>query len=375
MATLNVKNFARLVQDQAAAIQTKTATLVDFAVGSILRAIVESNAAIGLWLQALILQVLKLTRASTSEGSDLDTWVNDYGLTRLAATAAAGSVTFGRFTATTSAVIPIGAEVETADGTQTFVVVLDATNSAYDAGSGGYLLPQDVSTVTVPAQAVNPATGGNVLANNASVMVTAISGVDYVNNAAPFAGGSDAESDPALRARFVLYLQSLSRGTVPAIRYAVTSIQLGTQCTVIENALPDGTEQMGYLTVTVDDGTGAPPSSLLTNAQAVVELFRAGGVRAGVFQPVILTAAVSLVIETADGYVHNTLVGQVADAVTAYVAALPLGASLIYGKLYQTAFDASPGVTNVTSLLLNGGTADVIATGRNRVNLSSLTVS
>ncbi|MFG1388798.1 baseplate J/gp47 family protein [Xanthobacter versatilis] len=373
MATLNVKNFARLVQDQAAAIQTKTSILVDFSVGSILRAISEANAAIGLWLQGLILQVLKLTRAATSDNEDLDTWMNDFGLTRLEATSASGAVTFGRFTATTSAVVPIGAEVETADGTQAFQVVLDTSNSAYSASLSGYLLPIGVSTVTVPVLAVSPASAGNVVTGAVSVMTTAISGVDYVNNAAPFAGGSDAESDPDFRAAFVAYIQALSRGTVPAIKFAITRLKLGVQATVIENALPDGTADYGFLTITVDDGTGAPPSSLLANAQAVVEGYRAGGIRGGVFSPVVLNASISVSIETADGYDHNTLVGLVSSAVTTFVNTLPLGATLPYTKLAQIVYEASPGVTNV-ACSLNGGTADIVATPRNVVKLSSLTV-
>lgn len=373
MATLNVKNFARLVQDQAAAIQTKTSILVDFSVGSILRAISEANAAIGLWLQGLILQVLKLTRAATSENEDLDTWMNDFGLTRLEATSASGSVTFGRFTATTSAVVPIGAEVETADGTQAFQVVLDTSNSAYSAPLSGYLLPIGVSTVAVPVLAVSPASAGNVVAGAVSVMTTAISGVDYVNNAAPFAGGSDAESDPDFRTAFVAYIQALSRGTVPAIKFAITRLKLGVQATVIENALPNGTVDNGFLTITVDDGTGAPPSSLLANAQAVVEGYRAGGIRGGVFSPVVLNASISVSIETADGYDHNALVGLVSSAVTTFVNTLPLGAALPYTKLAQIVYEASPGVTNV-ACSLNGGTADIVATPRNVVKLSSLTV-
>ena len=86
MATLETKDFDTLVEEQAAIVQgSSSRALLDFSIGSILRAIVEAYAAVAMWLQGLILSVLSLTRAATSSGSDLDSWMADFGLTRLAA--------------------------------------------------------------------------------------------------------------------------------------------------------------------------------------------------------------------------------------------------------------------------------------------------
>src|SRR5271163_4542066 len=105
MTTLQTQTFTAIVQNTVAAIQGGASKLLDLTVGSVLRAIVEANAAVILWLQGLILQVQTLTRAATSQGSDLDTWVADYGLIRLPAVAATGQVTFTRFTANQQAVV------------------------------------------------------------------------------------------------------------------------------------------------------------------------------------------------------------------------------------------------------------------------------
>lgn len=375
MASLNVKSFAQMVQDQAAAVQTRAKALVDFTVGSILRAVSEANASVGLWLQGLILQVLTLTRLATSTGTDVDSWVNDWGVTRLAATLSAGSVTFSRYLATNSALIPLGAQVETADGTQTFQVVLDATNSAWSSSLQGYLLPANVTSVTVPVQAVSGSVQGNVVTGAVNTMTTAIVGVDYVSNANPFTGGSDAESDAALRARFVLFINSLSKATIGAIKYAISSLQLGLQCTILENVNPDGSTNPGFLTVTVDDGTGAPSSAILTTAAEVVGATRAGGVMWGVFAPIVLQANIAIVISTGTGYDHNVVVGLVATAVTNFVNALPLGSSLPFLKLSQVIYEASPGVTDITSMSLNGTSGNIVATPRHVVKLNTLTVS
>src|SRR5581483_10551192 len=117
----------------ATAVQGSATALLNFSPGSVIRAIAEGTSSVVLWLQAIILQVLTLTRAATSVGTDLDSWVADYGVTRLPAVAATGQVTFARFTATQQAVVPVGATVQTSDGTQTFAVTIDTTNSAYNA--------------------------------------------------------------------------------------------------------------------------------------------------------------------------------------------------------------------------------------------------
>jgi len=106
----------------------------------VLLAIAQATAGALLWLQAIILQLLTVTRAATSVGPDLDSWMADFNFDRLQAVAATGQVTFARFTATQQAVVEIGVTVQSADGTQNFTVTLDTTNSAYSATLGAMSL-------------------------------------------------------------------------------------------------------------------------------------------------------------------------------------------------------------------------------------------
>jgi len=221
MANLNVQSFDQLVASQAAAIQGSASPLLDFSIGSILRAIAEGNAGVLLWLQGLIIQVLTTTRAATSAGADLDSWVADYGVSRLSAVPASGQVTFSRFFTTAQVVVPVGAVVQTADNSQKFTVTLDPTNSAWSAALGGYVLAPGVASLTVPAQAEIAGSAGNVMIGAISSMATVNPGLDTVTNAAPFVNGLDAESDPALRNRFGLYVASLAKATKTAIGSAI----------------------------------------------------------------------------------------------------------------------------------------------------------
>src|SRR6185312_8519759 len=122
---LSLRSFSTLVQSMAASVEASAAQLLDLTVGSTLRAVLEANASVALWMQWLILQVLRTTRAATCEGSDLDSWMADLTLTRLPAVAATGLVTFSRLTPTVSALIPAGSLVRTVDGSQTFAVSVD----------------------------------------------------------------------------------------------------------------------------------------------------------------------------------------------------------------------------------------------------------
>jgi hypothetical protein len=66
-------------------------------------------------------------------------------------------------------------------------------------------------------------------------MIGAITFVDTVMKAAPFTGGADAETDAALRVRFVGFINSLSTSTVAAINYTISALQLNIWYTISEN--------------------------------------------------------------------------------------------------------------------------------------------
>jgi uncharacterized phage protein gp47/JayE len=375
--SLPTQDFTTLVRNQVAAVQAASNALVDFEEGSILLSMIESNTAgVALWLQGLLLQLLAVTRAATSTASDLDTWVADYGLARLSAVAATGQVTFSRFTPTQQALVLIGTQVETADGTQVFTVILDTTNPNYNAALGGYVILPNTSSINVTVQANTPGSGGNVAIGALNTLTTPIPYVDSVTNTAAFTNGVDAESDVALRVRFIAYIASLSKATKAAIGYAITSVQQGLQYTLTENYDYNGNLTYGYFYVVVDDGTGNPSSQLLGSVNNAIDAVRACCVRFGVFAPVVVTANVVMTITTATGYVHNTVATTVQTALKNFINSLPLGTTLTYTRLAQVAYDAQPGaITNVTSVTLNSGTSDLTATAKQVIKYGTVTVN
>jgi uncharacterized phage protein gp47/JayE len=372
---LNTQTFTQIVQNSVAAIQAGTKSFQDLTIGSILRAVMESSAAVVLFLQGLIVQLLSITRASTSTAGDLDSWAADYGVARLAAANATGIVTFSRFTATAQAVVPIAAQVQSFDGTQTFNVTLDTTNTAYNATLGGYVLGAATASISVPVQAVTAGAGGNVAIGALNVIIQAIPGVDTVTNAAAFINGANAETDAAFRTRFVAYIASISKATKGAIGYAITTLKPGVSYALVENSQYNGTAQMGYFYVVIDDGTGYPTSAFLSSAFNAIDSARPVTSTFGVFAPVVVTANVTMTITTGAGYTHSDLVTLVQTAITNYISVLTLGQTLAYTRLAQLAYDASPGVINVYLVTLNGATVDVTATSQQVVKAVSVLVT
>lgn len=375
MSAPTTLDFTTLVRNQVAAIQAMSATLVNFTIGSILRAIVEANASVALWLQGLILQLLAATRASTAADADLDSWMADFGVSRLAAVAATGSVTFSRYTPTNQTTIPVGTMVQTGDGTEVFAVTADTTNPAFNAGLNAYVVPAATASLTVPVQAQTPGAGGNVSASTITLLSQAVPGIDTVTNAAAFTNGLDQESDSALRVRFVNFINSLSKATKAAIGAAVLNVQQGLSYSITENFDYSGAANTGYFYVVVDDGSGSPSTNLLNSVSNAIDAVRPVGTAFAVFGPSVVTATVAMTITTDVGYTHSAVVSDVQAAIAAYINGLGIGATLRYTRLAQLAYDASPGVINVTAVTLNAGTSDLTATAKQLVRAGTITVT
>lgn len=371
---LSLLNFQAIVQQSAAVMQAACSALLNLTPGSVLLAILEANASVVLWIENLIFQVLQVARLATSSGTDVDSFVNDFTMTRLPAVAAGGSATFSRLSPASSiasVIVPYfnadgtintaGVQVITADGTQAFGVVTDTTNAAWNASMGGYFVAPATASVTVTVQALVAGTGGNVIAGAISLLGVAVAGIDVVTNPAPFVNGVNAETDAAVKARFQNFINTRSEATTAAVEYAIQSLQQGLTYAIVPNTDGAGNYVPGNFVVYVDNGTGDPPSSLLTAVQAAINAVCPIGSTFSVFPPTVVTANVSMTITVGPNGNKPTIQGEVENAVDAYIDALGLDAALPWSRLAQIAYDTDPNVTNVSSLLLNGGTSDIVA--------------
>jgi uncharacterized phage protein gp47/JayE len=372
---LNLKTFSTLVQDMAAAVQAASSEALNLAVGSTLRAVLEANASIGLWLQWLIVQVLQATRASTSEGPDLDSWVADFGLSRMPAVAATGTVTFSRAVPTMAAFVPVGATVKTSDFSQTFAIVADETNPSWETDRQGYVLPSGSISLQAPVRALAPGKAGNVQSGAISLIAAAIPGVDAVANQNPLANGRDSEADEALRDRFKAFLGSLSRATSTAIEYAVASVRQGLNFRLQENVDASGAPRNGSFLLTVDDGSGAPSGQLLAAIRAAVDAIRPVGSAFAVQGPVLIPATIALSLKSSSAAMQQQVTQNVVQAVQGFVSTLPIGGTLPITRLAQVAYQADRMVANVSQIQVNNGNQDLIPPPNGVIRPNSVVVS
>ena len=355
---LQLQTFASLVGTAAAAVQGAARRVIDLTAGSTLRALLEASASLALWLQWLIVQVLQTTRAGTAEGADLDSWMADFGVARLAPVAAVGDLAFARFSAAGAVTVPAGTLVRTADGALVFAVRADPSHPAWDGA--GYAMPSGVAGLVVPGVAQAAGAAGNVQAGAIALIAASLPGVDTVTNPAAFAGGLDGESDAALRARFTRFLDSRARATPGAILYGIDSVQQGLQRTIRENLLPDGTAAIGSFVVTIDDGSGAPSASLIAAVGAAVEAMRPVGAIYTVMPPTVIRAGVTLGVAPAPDAPAGAVRAAVAAAIAAHIDGLGLGVPLVWSRLIQVAYAATPLVVGVDEVRIDGAVRDIV---------------
>ena len=356
---LSLLNFTALVEAMAAAVQGAAAQIIDLSVGSVTRAMLEAQASVALWMQWLIVRVLQTTRAATSVGPDLDSWVADFGVSRLAGASANGVVTLARWTPSLAATVPVGTLVRTTSGSEVFAVIADQTNSSWSSAANGYVLAPGVASIVVPVSAVVSGVAGNVSPGSVTLLASAVPGIDTVTNQAAFAGGADAESDAALRVRFALYMDSRSKATRTAVEAAITSTQQGLRWLLTENADPSGASRPGFFTITLDDGSGNPPTSILNAVSSAVDAVRPLGTMFAVVPPLIINVTVNLSLSYSPAAPIAVVNQNVSTAIAQFIDALAIGAGLPISRVAQLAYDADPGVANVTGILLNGQAMDL----------------
>lgn len=372
---LSLQTFSTLVQNMAAAVQGAASQLLDLSVGSILRALLEASASVALWLQWLIVLVLNMTRAVTSQGPALDSWMADFSFVRLPASAATGQVTFSRYAPTQAAFIPVGAVVLTADGTQNFTILSPNNNASTNANDAGYTVAAGVTSITVSAVATQVGIAGNIQPGAIGLLASAIPGIDVVMNSAAFSGGIDAESDVAFRARFVNYINSRSQATKIAIGNAISAIQQNLVYLIQENVNTGGQTQMGNFVVTIDDGSGNPPSTLLQTVLAAIEPVRPVCSQFAVQPPAVQIANISLTLAMPVSANVAQIGGAVSSAITDFINALPIGGTLPWSRIAQIAYSTNSLITNVSDVLVNNSTADLVPPLYGVIKAGSVAVS
>jgi hypothetical protein len=91
----------------------------------------------------------------------------------------------------------------------------------------------------IDVQSTTPGIIGNVRANSITTIKSNLSNIERVNNFAAFADGKEEETDLERKARFALYIQSLTRATKGALEYAARTVEQVIAATAIDDVRPN----------------------------------------------------------------------------------------------------------------------------------------
>lgn len=215
--------------------------------------------------------------------------------------AAVAGVGYAQFTVAAGAVIPAGTVMLSAAGVQ-FTATADATVVA--------------TTATVPVQAVTTGAAGNLALGQTLSLASPIAGVNTSGTVSTaISGGTDAESDAALRARIIARIQEAPHGGAFNDYVAWAKEVPGvTRAWVYPGEMGAGTLSLRFMRD--NDAIPIPDANAVATVQAYIDA------RRPVTAKVYVVAPVAVALNFTMSVSPNTQV--VKDAVTAMLATLIL---------------------------------------------------
>ena len=273
--------------------------------------------------------VLDQSFPQTAQGAYLDQHAAMRGITRQAAARAAGTLRFYTEEPAAAALdIPAGSVCMTEDG-----VRFQTTRAA--------VLPEGERTVDVPAEAVEPGSGGNAGPETVTVLTSCPVGITGCVNPEAFSGGSDAEDDAALRARVLESYQRLPNGANAAFYEEQALRHEGVAAArAIGRARGIGTVDV-YITAPA----GAPDAALLEEVRADLQAKREIAVDVQVLAPETVPTDVTVELDAGENGDFETVKDAVSAAAAGWFTGKLLGKPVRLAELGRLVYSVD-GVEN-----------------------------
>lgn len=329
---------------------------IDVSQGSHTWNFLRPTALVGAYLCEYVLpQVIMLIFPEWSYGEFLDAHAQARGITRKAATAATGEITI---TGAANTVIPAGSIFSTVSMNNDDPSIDYATLSAATIPSSG--------TVTVAVQCTQTGTIGNTGANTVVLVSSRLNGVTSVTNEEEFTGGTDVESDDALKIRIEEYDiaqgESFTGNVADYKRWATSVAGVGDATIVPAN------DDTGLVTIILTDSNGDPATEqLCTEVYNYIMSPDDPGQRLApinanlrVIAPSTMAIGIKAIIELEEGYTIESVQEAFYALMTTY---LPTAMDEEEIKITRVAatLSATTGVNDFTGLQIgvkSGGTVD-----------------
>lgn len=360
--------FDELYAAAKAEMQSRNPRLTDFAEGSNADAVAGASAVLADEVIAVAVDQFADQFVDTASGDALDALATDrFALSRKAASAAVGSLTFTR-----SAGVPTGV-INIAMGTVCKAEV-DGDEVTFTTDISTQI-PDGDSTVDVSATCTETGSAGNVAAGVIDEVVSVVADDPdiTVTNAARFTGGAAEETDPRFRDRIRRYYTTLRRGTVAALEAGALTVA-GCEFAVVDEshmAPDDG----GYVSVFIGDPDARASDELVDLVQTELEDWRAAGIWVVVDACEREEIALAVTISVLRGSDLSTIRDDVEENILAYIDALGPGATLRLARVQAAAIHVSPDVVDAAVTTPAADYAPTAANYAVRVPGSSLTIT
>lgn len=232
----------------------------------------------------------------TAEGEYLEGWAATFGVTRTAATFAAGDVTF---TGTDGSTIPTGTAVQLADGTE------------YTTTADGVIAS---GTADVSVSAGTAGAAGNVEAGVTVTLTSPVAGVDATGTVVSITGGADVESDEDLLARLLARIQTPPRGG-SAADYENWALEVAGVTRAFVFPLRYGTGTVGVTFVRDDDANLIPDAAEVQAVQDYINERRPVTADVTVFAPVPVEIDLTIKLQPNTAEVQAAVTAELEDVI------------------------------------------------------------
>lgn len=241
---------------------------------------------------------------------------------------------------------------------------LNINGNDYVTTTAGVILAGQNESGNITLQAVSPGVVfnlaiGDVDTREGKGFFADDSPFDYAYNVTAITGGTDQESNDERRARFITYINGLTKTTNFGIQSGLLNVAT-VRSVYIRELFPSP----GWITIYVDDGSGTIPPSLLPEITKVVfgvpgdtdnfPGYKASGIRVSVEAPVLREFEIGfkIYIDISTLVTPAEIIAAAETAISAYLDSLRLGEDVFVTEMITAVQNSHPDILDVEILTM-----------------------
>jgi len=246
--------------------------------------------------------------------------------------------------------------------------------------------------VDIPVVALTAGVAGNLPAGTPFSLAPSPAGFLSSSSLAEFTTGRDGEDDDQRKVRFGAYISTISRGTVAAIKYGLSTVSLldssgfvaerVVSASVIEPWLTDSSQPPGLVNVYIHNGATGASAELLAAATRVIDGYydasgtpvpgwKAAGAKVVIAAASSVTVNVTGVVTVHANYSSSVVRDEVQSEIANYVSSLAIGDDALLSEIVSV----SMGVSGVANIVLSAPTGDTAVSASQKAMVGTIALT